>query len=62
MLTLHHATHESSAAKVLRKVCDLKLHIQFVLKLMSILYRFVVISDRPLQYLCLCMSFWEAGL
>ena len=57
MLRLHHATHESSAAKVLRMLCDLKkLNIQFVL--MSVLYRFVAVSDRPLQCLCLCMSFF----
>ena len=57
----HHATHESSAAKVLRMLCDLKkLYIQIVL--MSVLYRFVAVSDRPLQCLCLCMSFLEAGL
>jgi len=58
---VHHATHESSAAKILRMLCDLKkLYIQIVL--MSVLYRFVAVSDRPLQCLCLCMSFLEAGL
>lgn len=60
MLTLHHATHESSAAKVLRMLCDLKilkkLYIQFVL--MSVLLSFL--TDLYNVSAC-AWAFWKPG-